>query len=204
MAGVFVSAPVGPVSVLCLRYTLLQGALGGMAIACGTILADLLYAILMMCGLSDVSQRIMQYPPLLLLSGIIFCLWGVREWRLASSPEKINQQANTVSFSSLDLVRLFGKSFLLTGMNPATAATFLGISAFFFSDLSSFFAKTVALTGFFCGSVLWWTFVVWGVLWGKKRNFSWTTWMSLLHRLSAVFLWMASGYGLLRMSGVLT
>lgn len=58
LIGILVSAPMGPIGVLCIQRTLNKGRMSGLATGIGASLSDLFYALLTGFGLSIVIDFI--------------------------------------------------------------------------------------------------------------------------------------------------
>src|SRR4051794_13989537 len=83
--GVAVAAPVGPMSILCMRRTLAQGWGQGMAVGLGIALGDAAYGLVAGLGLAGVSSFMLAHQkPLHLAAGLVLLWLGVRAWRQAS------------------------------------------------------------------------------------------------------------------------
>src|SRR6267143_581647 len=68
--GFSVAAPVGPIGVLCIRRTLAEGRLTGVATGLGAAAADGLYGALAALGVTAVTQALVG-AALLLVAGVI-------------------------------------------------------------------------------------------------------------------------------------
>ena len=76
--GVFVSAPVGPIGMLCMQRTLNKGRSHGFATALGAMVSDLIYAIIVVFSMSVIIERIKEYSFALQITGsIIVALFGL-------------------------------------------------------------------------------------------------------------------------------
>ena len=65
LVGFSMSAPVGPIAVLCIRRTLVFGRLSGLVAGVGAATADSLYAMLAGMGMTLVANVLMEYHTLL-------------------------------------------------------------------------------------------------------------------------------------------
>ena len=82
LIGVFVSAPVGPIGVLCVQRTLNGGKWHGIFTSLGAICSDLLYAIIAIFSMSIVIDFIESHQLLLQIVGtlIVFIMLGACFW----------------------------------------------------------------------------------------------------------------------------
>jgi threonine/homoserine/homoserine lactone efflux protein len=150
--GFAIAAPVGPIGVLCIRRTLAEGQLTGLATGLGAATADMTYAGIAAFGVASVSQLLVgQHTPIRLIGGGFLLCLGVRTFLTdpASQPPPIG---------SGGLLRAFGSTFLLTLSNPLTilsfAAVFAGVGVL--SDVRDRAAAAWIVVGVFLGSALWW------------------------------------------------
>lgn len=148
--GVAVAAPVGPMSVLCMRRTLAKGWRLGLRTGLGIATGDGMYASLAAFGLVGVSKFLVAYnKPLHLVTGCFLLYLGVRTFVVRPIAESgIEQRARGADFTS---------AFLLTMTNPPTILSFVAMFAGF-APATGFDAYTSAQTvsGVFIGSTLWW------------------------------------------------
>jgi len=153
--GLAVAAPVGPMSVLCMRTTLLRGGRSGFAIGAGIAVGDALFAAIAALGLAGLSSFMLAYEKPLHIAAGLFLLWlGLRSfWRKSDSKTRV--------VSERSFARDFATSVLLTLTNPPTiimfAAVFTALAPAEGFDLSGAAATTL---GVLIGSALWWVFLV--------------------------------------------
>ena len=148
--GVAIAAPVGPMSVLCMRRTLAKGWRLGLHTGLGIATGDGIYASVAAFGLVGVSKFLVAYgKPLHLVTGCFLLYLGVRTFAVRPIADSaIEQRATGADFTS---------AFVLTMTNPPTilsfAAMFAGVA-----PATGFDAFTSAQTvcGVFIGSTLWW------------------------------------------------
>ncbi|MEX0300503.1 MAG: LysE family translocator, partial [Kordiimonas sp.] len=80
--GVALSAPVGPINIICLRRALFGKASDGFLIGLGAAAGDTFYAILAAFGLKAVFSFIELYiTPLKLLSSMVMVVFAIYIWR---------------------------------------------------------------------------------------------------------------------------
>jgi len=154
--GLAVAAPVGPMSLLCMRRTLALGWRPGMATGLGIATGDGLYAAVAALGLAGVSSFLFAHErPLHIAAGLLLLWLGAKMARM----EEQAGPAKTVRDASWPAA--FAGAVALTLTNPPTIITFAAI----FTALappSGFDAAVAAATvgGVFGGSLLWWCGIV--------------------------------------------
>lgn len=150
--GVLVAAPVGPMSVLCMRRALEQGWRAGLLSGLGIALADGCYAACAAFGVAFVSAMLSAArTPLHLAGGAALCLLGLTMLR-APAPGAMPRAA------ALSPLATFATTFALTIVNPATILSFAGLYAGAVSLAGGLRPAAAALlvAGTFLGSLAWW------------------------------------------------
>jgi threonine/homoserine/homoserine lactone efflux protein len=154
--GLAVAAPVGPMSILCMRRSLTIGWRQGLAT--GIASGDGLYAAVAALGLTGIAEFMLEYDrPLHLAAGLFLVYLGLRTfWRTSGDSAAAPVQASTL--------RAFWGSLLLTLTNPPTIIMFAAIFAAL-APKSGFDPVSALLTvsGVTFGSLLWWCLIVGGV-----------------------------------------
>src|SRR6185295_16230586 len=86
--GFSIAAPVGPIGVLCIRRSLAEGRLIGLATGMGAATADAMYGAVAAFGLTAISSVLVNQKIWLgLFGGVFLCYLGVRTF-LAAPAEK--------------------------------------------------------------------------------------------------------------------
>lgn len=154
--GLITGMPLGPIGALCMRTTLANGALFGMAAGLGSCVADSIYAGVAALGLTYIFRFLARYQHYLrLFGGIILILFGIH----AIKAKKENKEEIP---NSKTLVKSFVSTFLLAFANPSTVFSFI----FVFTSYGSknighgVVARTILIIGVFCGSLIWWIILV--------------------------------------------
>ncbi|MDD4953143.1 MAG: LysE family transporter [Desulfovibrionaceae bacterium] len=153
--GVSISAPVGPIGLLCIQRTLAGGRRSGLASGLGAAVADTFYGCVAGFGLSFVSLFVMGHLLWLkLVGGAFLCFMGRRMFlsRPVARPRPPRIRG---------LAGQFGSCLALTLTNPLTVFAFMAIFAGFgVARLKGDYAATaVLILGVFAGSCLWWIFL---------------------------------------------
>lgn len=157
--GLAVAAPVGPMSLLCMRTTLARGWRPGLAIGGGIAAGDALFAAVAAFGLAGLSSFMLAHErPLHVAAGLFLLYLGFRS--LFARPRE--GEAAMVGASSWR--RDFAASMLLTLTNPPTiimfAAVFTALAPAGGFDPAGAVATA---SGVLAGSLLWWCLVVFAV-----------------------------------------
>jgi threonine/homoserine/homoserine lactone efflux protein len=155
--GILVSAPMGPVGMLCIQRTLNKGRLHGFVSGLGAALSDVLYASLTGLSVGLIDDLIYAYQkPINIFGCIVLGVFGFFIFR--SDPAK-NMKKRGESKSTY--VRDFITSFLLTFSNALIVFLYIGLFARFTFALSadSFLNIIYGLGGIASGAVVWWFFI---------------------------------------------
>jgi len=156
LLGVLIAAPVGPMSILCMRRSLEHGWLVGACSGLGIALADGFYAACAAFGIAAVSALIaVLRTPLHLAGGLALCCLGIsmlHERARASASSTGNATPRVAPLAA------FVTTFGLTVVNPATIVSFAGLYAGAVSLGAGLNAGPAALlvAGTFLGSLGWW------------------------------------------------
>ena len=150
--GLAVAAPVGPMSLLCMRRTLAQGWRTGFATGAGIASGDAAYALVAGLGLAGVQRFMLAHERGMHLAAGLFLLYlGVRTVLAAGrTAERGTERAASARAA-------YGSAVLLTLTNPPTIIMFAAVFAAL-APASGFAPGTALLTvaGVFAGSLLWW------------------------------------------------
>ncbi len=159
--GVVVSAPLGPVGVLCVQRTLNKGRWYGFVTGLGAALSDIIYALITGYGMSFLSDIISDHRFLFQWIGsVMLFLFGVYTFR--SNPVR---SLRPVSATKGTYLHNFVTAFFVTISNPLIIFLFIGMFArFAFADptcpiyeqISSYIA--IAL-----GALTWWLAITYAV-----------------------------------------
>src|SRR5687768_14230986 len=156
LIGLAIAAPVGPIGVLCIRRSLVDGRAVGFATGLGAATADALYALVAALGLTAVGRALSEQAVWIrLVGGLALCYLGVKTLRAVPSV------VGEVRAGHVRLVRAYATTVGLTMANPATilsfAAVFAGLGAGPESAAEgSGWAAMALVVGVFLGSALWW------------------------------------------------
>jgi threonine/homoserine/homoserine lactone efflux protein len=186
LIGFSIAAPVGPIGVLCIRRSLADGVLIGLATGLGAATADAVYGGVAGFGLTAVSSLLQRQQFLLrLVGGIFLCYLGIITFFTPPAEKPTESRRTGLLFAYLT-------TFLLTLSNPTTVASFLVIFAGFgLGAAADYGAATLLILGVFTGSALWWLLLSASV--GILRTRITPAWMRAVNRFSGCLI---LGFGL--------
>jgi threonine/homoserine/homoserine lactone efflux protein len=147
--GFAIAAAIGPIGLLCIRRTLVEGAAVGLVSGLGAATADAFYASIAAFGLTAASDLLVgERRPLGIVGGCFLVLLAVRALR--SPPQAAPDRPPRT------LIAAYATTVGLTIANPATILSFT--AAFLGLGLAGHDAPTAAalVLGVFAGSSCWW------------------------------------------------
>ena len=167
LIGVVVSAPLGPVGVLCIQRTLNKGRWYGFVTGVGACVSDIAYALITGYGMSFIFEYINKNIFYLQLFGsIMLFIFGIYTFR--SNPVSSIRPPSTKKGS---YVHNFFTAFLVTLSNPLIIFLFIALFArFAFMQPGVLLIETV--TGYLSialGALLWWFLLSFGISILKKK-----------------------------------
>jgi threonine/homoserine/homoserine lactone efflux protein len=150
LSGFAIAAPVGPINVLCIRRTLVDGFGLGLASGLGAAAADTLFGAIAAFGVASVMTFLARWEGILcLLGGVVLVLIGCRS--LLAGPPADDGRGGGVGFFGA-----FASTFGMTIANPMTVLSFLAVFAAIGIGAPELGAATVLVFGVFLGSAAWW------------------------------------------------
>jgi len=162
--GVSVSAPVGPIGVLCIQRTLNKGRNFGLVSGLGAVFADTFYAVLAAFGISFVVLDTHNYI-FRIVGGVILIIVGVKMF----FTDPIAQIRKPISSKSY--LGYFVSTFFLTLTNPLTivffAASFATLGLNKYSGHPVYLILMVVSVS--VGALLWWFSLVFTVNAFRKK-----------------------------------
>lgn len=167
--GLALSAPVGPIGLLCIRRTIDKGPLSGLVTGLGAATVDTFFATLAAFGLSTVIDWMMHYNnQLRLIGGIIMLVMAYSVW---SDNTTEASAGSTDERAKVDLVHAATSGFALTITNPVTIIAVIALVTTFGADTGGKFAATVLVMGVLAGACSWWALLV-GMTTLLRKRFS--------------------------------
>lgn len=158
LIGLAIAAPVGPIGILCIRRTLRDGPLTGIASGMGAATADGLYGLLAATGLAMSGLLVSHSDMMRLIGGLLLIYLGASTFMRGLKPQP-HEAAKTVSAHAP--FKAYITTFFLTVANPATILSFVVlISGLAPGKEGGAFGPYFLVAGVFLGSALWWLFLV--------------------------------------------
>jgi len=160
VVGIVIAVPVGPVGVLCVRRTILEGRLAGFVSGLGAATGDAIFGIIAAFGLTFVSDWLVSYEQWLRGAGGCYLLYIGGRAFAAEPPAELESDHDPET-----LLRDFVSTFVLAVTNPITVLAFLGIFAAIGlgGTRATFGHASVLVLGVWVGSLLWWLMLSFGV-----------------------------------------
>lgn len=154
--GLSIAAPVGPIGVLCIRRTLVQGRVSGFISGLGAASADAIYGCIAALGLTLISNFLVtQQSWLRLVGGVFLCCLGIKTFLS-------NPSTDVTLIKGSGVAGTYASTFLLTLTNPLTILSFAAV----FAGLGvgedtgkNYINAAILVLGVFVGSILWWFFL---------------------------------------------
>ena len=156
--GVVVSAPLGPVGVLCIQRTLNKGRWFGFVTGLGAALSDICYALITGYGMSFMDELIVKHQMFLQVVGSIMLLaFGIYTFR--SNPVKA---LRPVSARKGTYLHNFITAFFVTFSNPLIIFLFIGLFARFSFVMpgSPIGFQLVGFLAIILGALAWWVSLI--------------------------------------------
>lgn len=164
--GILISAPMGPIGMLCIQRTLNKGRWPAFFTGVGAALSDLLYCLLTGLGLALITDFIEENRNLLqFLGSLVLIVFGIFLFRKnpASALKKPSDKGNTFWFDFLT-------GFLFTFSNPLILFFIIGLFTQFdfLKPEFMFYHYILGYIAIFCGAIVWWYGITFFV--NKVRN----------------------------------
>ena len=152
--GVLVSAPMGPIGVLCIQRTMNKGRWAGFYTGLGAAISDLMYSLLAGLGLSIVIDFIeANQNPLQIAGSIVLLIFAL--YLLRRNPVRTLRRLKDKKKSYMqDLVT----GFLFTVSNPLILFLIIGLYARFNFMLPEYglYHYLIGYAFIFIGAISWW------------------------------------------------
>jgi threonine/homoserine/homoserine lactone efflux protein len=147
--GVSIAAPVGPIGILCIRRSLVEGRIAGLICGLGAASADALYGAVGAFALNGISTWLVRGRLWMTLAGSGFLLYlGVR---ICRAPPPAATATATGSATGA-----YVSTFVLTLANPLTILSFAAAFAGMGAGAVGYGGVVTMLVGVFVGSAIWW------------------------------------------------
>ena len=167
IAGIAVSAPLGPIGVMCIQKTINKGFRSGLATGFGAIVADVFFAFVAGFGVTLIQNFLNEYQVIIRISGsIVLLIFGIKLFRSKpvshSDSEKPKNRRYFADFLT---------TFFIAATNPITVLGFgvafatLGVTA----GNSDNIHVLILIASVFVGAVIWWLLLS-GITWLFRKR----------------------------------
>jgi threonine/homoserine/homoserine lactone efflux protein len=150
LAGLAISAPVGPVNVLCISRTLTKGRAAGVISGLGAATADTVYGAIAGSSISFVIEFLMREEFWIrLCGGALLIAIGI--FYYFKKPQSLGDESRGSAHPD------FISAFLLNLTNPTTVLSFLAVlAALGMGHHRARWLTVLLIAGIFAGAMLWW------------------------------------------------
>ena len=189
--GIVISAPRGPVGVLCIQRTLDRGRYAGFYTGVGAALSDLCYCLVTAFGLSLIEGFLTAHQDVIqLLGSLVLVGFGIYLFR-KNPAQNLRRNSQSTATPKADIIT----GFLFTVSNPLIIFLIIGLFARF-NFLDSYMQVYHHVSGFLfiiVGALLWWWCITWII--NKIRSHFNLRSMWLINRItgSLIFIFAAVG-----------
>lgn len=171
LIGIVVSAPMGPIGMMCVRRTMACGQRYGMLTGLGATVSDLIYAFLTLLGVGAFVDFILKYSDHLQLAGSLFMIlfalyvfFGNHSIEDSQNEGDVQDGCGCNGFNSDDKksdYQVFLSAFFLTLSNALIVLLYIGLFAqfSFVSEGATYYSMSLGLLGIALGALLWWYLV---------------------------------------------
>ena len=157
LIGILVSAPMGPVGMLCIQRTLSKGRCHGFVTGLGAMVSDIIYAMLTSLGMGVVVNFVeANQAPLQLAGSLVLSFFGYYIYQSNPVKNLRKQKERKLSFT-----QDFITAFLLTFSNVLIVLLYIGLFARFGFILPDH-SLGMIIGGIICigiGAISWWLFI---------------------------------------------
>lgn len=157
LIGILVSAPMGPVGMLCIQRTLSKGRWHGFVTGLGAMASDIIYAMLTSLGMGVVVNFVeANQAPLQLAGSLVLSVFGYYIYQSNPVKNLRKQKERKLSFTQ-DFITVF----LLTFSNVLIVLLYIGLFARFGFILPDH-SLGMIIGGIICigiGAISWWLFI---------------------------------------------
>ena len=157
LIGILVSAPMGPVGMLCIQRTLSKGRWHGFVTGLGAMVSDIIYAMLTSLGMGVVVNLVeANQAPLQLAGSLVLSVFGYYIYQSNPVKNLRKQKERKLSFT-----QDFITAFLLTFSNVLIVLLYIGLFARFGFILPDH-SLGMIIGGIICigiGAISWWLFI---------------------------------------------
>ena len=149
LVGLIISAPIGPVGVLCIQRTVNNGRLSGIVSGIGAAVGDSIFAIIAAFGLTFISGLLTENEFWIKIAGgLILLYFGLRVY--IAKPRDCSENENNINHFGT-----FGSALLLTLSNPLVIISILAIFAVLgiVNPTANYGSTALLVLGVFSGAI---------------------------------------------------
>jgi len=153
--GLLVSAPLGPVGVMCIQRTINRGVKSGFVSGIGAASADTVYAIIAVLGLGFVIDFIKEEKYWIQLVGALLIILFAIKIFYTNPAVEIRNKRNKKSKPLEEFISVF----FVTLSNPGVFFAFIAFFAWFNvvgDESAGYFSALILVGGIFIGASSWW------------------------------------------------
>lgn len=190
--GFAISAPIGPIGLLCIQRTLQDGFKEGLVTGMGAVTADNIYGLMAVFSLTAISSFLISFQFWLRIIGGLFLIYFGLKLCISKSPTR-KAKVNRVR----SLWQAYITTAIMTFTNPITFFSFVAI----FTALGlggktmDYLNSTFLVLGILVGSISWWLSLTSGVTFFFKGELSQRS-LKLVNRISGGVMLAFSVYAL--------
>ena len=161
--GILISAPMGPIGMLCIQRTLNKGRASGFFTGVGAAFSDLLYSLLTGFGLSFVINFIEKNQTVLQIFGSVVLL-GFGVYIARKNPAKMIKEKKGHPVKN-NYVQDLITGFLFTFSNPLIIFLIIGLYARFnfLTNITSIYGYCIGFLSIIVGALGWWFLITYFV-----------------------------------------
>ena len=165
LVGLLIAVPVGPVALMVMRYSLVQGTKAGLSMGFGTAIADTVMGVMVGVGMAYMNQFLHAISFWIhLVGGVSLVIWGVRG---LITHTKSSTDAVTLQYDNPWMIASF--AFVLTLASPSTIILFMTVYATLAGPTISSNEILSFSTGVFSGAFSWWMLVSISLGFARRR-----------------------------------
>lgn len=186
-----ISAPIGPVGVLCIQRTVNNGRLSGIISGVAAAIGDSIFAIIAAFGLSFISSTIVENESWIrIFGGIILLYFGLRVY--STKPRDCSAEQDKINHFGT-----FGSAFMLTISNPLVILSILAVFSILgiVNPAASYSSTALLVFGVFTGAVFLYLLVC-NFFFNHRHRLGQRGGM-LLNRITGLIILACSGYAFL-------
>lgn len=184
LVGIILSAPMGPVGMLCVQQTLNHGRRTGMLTGFGAALSDWFYcwvaALSMTLIISFIERHTAAFA---IVGGVLLAVFSIMMGRRPGQGQALHRGGHPGQGGTLKAGRSIGAGFVLAFSNPLIIFLIMPLLMYFGVPAPYFrwWHYIICMLSVMTGAMLWWLMVTWVVdRWRRRMT------LRTLHRVNLV------------------